>query len=120
MNRSTDNNKKPKKYETLLLISPRLSQQARDNLLSEVSLSIRNSGAEILAEFQWGLRTLAYQIQKCNEAYYNVLYFQLDDGKKLAEIESSWKKMEHILRFMTLVTKEVPETIEPFKTLNEG
>ncbi|RLC48119.1 MAG: 30S ribosomal protein S6, partial [Candidatus Cloacimonadota bacterium] len=45
-----------------------------------------------------------YPINKKKEAYYYIIYFQID-SEKIIELEKKYKLMENILRYLILISK---------------
>ncbi len=53
-----------RKFETLLLLSPELSGDLRTALLDSLKEVIVREGGKMLLEDHWGMRDLAYPVQK--------------------------------------------------------
>jgi small subunit ribosomal protein S6 len=62
---------------------------------------LKGKGAEIVHEENWGLRKLAYPIQKKSTGFYHLLEFKAE-GSILGEYEVTFKRDERILRFLTV------------------
>lgn len=57
-------------------------------------------GAEIVNEENWGLRKLAYPIQKKSTGFYQLLEFNADPSV-IAKLEINFRRDERIIRFLT-------------------
>lgn len=64
-------------YETLFILDPALEDEKKDAAIEMVKGVISTDG-EVGNVDVWGLRKLAYPIQKKNEGYYVVIEFQAD------------------------------------------
>lgn len=62
------------KYELMFVIDPTLEDEKKDAAVEAVKVIIAEAG-EITDTDVWGLRKLAYPINKKNEGYYVVMHF---------------------------------------------
>ena len=62
------------KYELLFILDPSLEEAARNTAIDTVKGIIAEAG-EVSEVNEWGLRKLAYPIQKKTEGYYVVMQF---------------------------------------------
>lgn len=53
-----------KNYETVFIMTPVLSDEQMKEAVSKFQKMLKEKGAEIIHEDHWGLRKLAYPIQK--------------------------------------------------------
>jgi len=51
-------------YETVIILTPLLSDEVAKEVIAKFSKLLTDNGAEIVQEDNWGLRKLAYPIQK--------------------------------------------------------
>lgn len=111
--------KKEKKqlYEGMYILNPTLSEDARKKALERITTGITHSGGEVRKIHDQGRRKLAYEIRGSREGYYYLVYFDASTSK-LGELWRDYHLNEDLLRFMTLKTEEVMETLE-FKKLPE-
>jgi small subunit ribosomal protein S6 len=67
-----------KNYETVFILTPVLSEvQMKDTVDKFVNL-LKNEGAEIINVENWGLKKLAYPIQKKSTGFYILIEFKAD------------------------------------------
>lgn len=104
-------------YEGMYIISPQLSEEARQKALDKIQAGITDRGGEIKKVHDWGRRRLAYDIKGHREGYYYILYFDTETAA-IDEMWSDYHLNEDLLRYMTLTVDEVKEKIE-FKSLAE-
>ncbi|HHN48176.1 MAG TPA: 30S ribosomal protein S6 [Bacteroidales bacterium] len=62
---------------------------------------LTGKGAEIVLESNWGLRKLAYPIQKKSTGFYYLIEFRAE-GNIIADLEVMYKRDERCLRFLTV------------------
>ncbi len=104
-------------YEGMYILNPTLSEDARKKALERITSGITGRGGEIRKVHDQGRRKLAYEIRGAREGHYFLVYFAAPTSK-LAELWREYHLNEDLLRFMTLKTEEVKETLE-FKKLPE-
>ena len=106
-------------YEIVLLFHPRLSEE---QVAAEVEnfKSERLGGAKITFEDFWGKKTLAYQIQKLDQATYVVLHFAYD-GKHLNKLDEEIRLDKNIIRHLvTAWPKDTPKmTLKEIEAWNK-
>ena len=57
-------------YESVIIFSPQLDEEALENAINRVQEVIKNGGGEIIKADRWGKRRLAYEIKDFTEGYY--------------------------------------------------
>lgn len=104
-------------YEGMYILHPTLSEEARKKALEKITGGITEKGGEIHKIHDQGRRKLAYEIRGSREGYYVLIYFT-SLASKLADLWREYHLNEDLLRFMTLKSEEVKQTLE-FKKLPE-
>lgn len=102
----------PTDYELILLLDPEVDQDGRDQLASDAKSRLE-SGGELTHESSWGMRKMAYEIEKKAEADYRYFRFQ---GEKplLDDLDHNLKITDGILRFRIFkVDPESPTDAPP-------
>jgi small subunit ribosomal protein S6 len=102
-------------YEGMYILNATLSEDARQKALEKILSGITNYGGEVHKIHEQGKKKLAYEINGKREGYYYLLYFNLD-AAAITELWGEYHLNEDLIRFMTLNTNKVVETIE-FKPL---
>ena len=88
-------------YETVFILTPVLSDdQAKEAVVKFKSL-LTDGGAEIVNEEAWGMKKLAYQIQKKTSGFYNLLQFKAEPAL-IDKLEVAYRRDEKVIRFMTV------------------
>lgn len=65
-------------YEILFVIDPMLEDEKKDAAVERVKEVITSEGGEVADVDVWGLRDLAYPIQKRTTGYYAVIQFKAE------------------------------------------
>ena len=91
-------------YESVIICRQDITKNQLDIIISEFKQIIENEKGKILAEEYWGLKNLAYEINKNKKAHYSMLVIEtLPD--KIEEYERKLRIHEDIIRFMTIKIK---------------
>lgn len=88
-------------YETVFILTPVLSEEQAKEAVGKFRKILKDLGANIIHEESWGLRKLAYQIQKKSTGYYH-LFEYTGTVNTVPELELAFKRDERVLRFMTV------------------
>jgi len=88
-------------YETVIIVTPVLLQEQVDEAVAKYRKFLTDNGAIIVQENNWGLRKLAYPIQKKNTGFYFLFEFQ-SDPSLVSKLEVEYKRDERIMRFLTV------------------
>ena len=89
-----------KQYETVFIMTPVLSDDQMKEAVSKFEKILVDKGAEIILSDNWGLRKLAYPIQKKSTGFYNLLEFEAE-GTLIEKLELTFRRDERIIRFLT-------------------
>ncbi|MBW6490882.1 MAG: 30S ribosomal protein S6 [Lentimicrobium sp.] len=90
-----------KNYETVFIMTPVLSDEQMKEAVVKFQKLLKDKGAEIVYEDHWGLRKLAYPIQKKTSGFYHLIEFKCE-GPLINDLEVAFKRDERILRFLTV------------------
>jgi small subunit ribosomal protein S6 len=88
-------------YETVFILTPVLSDEQMKEAVKKYQDFLTDNGAEIVHEEHWGMRKLAYAIQKKSTGFYHLIEFKAEGGL-IAELEVHYKRDERMLRFLTV------------------
>ncbi|MFP4622366.1 MAG: 30S ribosomal protein S6 [Bacteroidales bacterium] len=90
-----------KHYETVFIATPVLSEDQMKEAVEKFRNILRENNAEIVHEEDWGLRKLAYPIDKKSTGFYYLIEYEAE-GETIANLELELKRDERILRFLTV------------------
>ncbi len=90
-----------KQYETVFILTPVLSDVQVRDAVDKFRTILTENGGEIVHEEDWGLRKLAYPIQKKNSGFYHLLEFSAP-GAAIDVMETEFRRDERVIRFLTV------------------
>lgn len=88
-------------YETVFIVTPVLSQEQVNEVTSKYKELLQEGGCEVINEENWGLKKLAYPIEKKSTGFYHLFEFKASP-EFIEKWEITFKRDERILRFMTV------------------
>ena len=88
------------RYETVFIMTPVLSAEQVAETVEKFRGILKQHGGKIVHEEAWGLRKLAYPIQKKSTGFYQLLEFEVDPTAILP-FETEFRRDERILRFLS-------------------
>jgi len=88
-------------YETVIILTPLLSDEVAKEVIAKFSKLLTYNGAEIVQEDSWGLRKLAYPIQKKSTGYYHLTEYRAP-GELINKLEVEFRRDERVMRFLTI------------------
>lgn len=100
---------KMRKFETLLLLSPELSADSREALLTKLAGIIEKTNGTVTFD-HWGMRELAYPVQKHMRGYYVRLEY-ITSGDTIEELERIIRISNGIFKFMTVKLEDSVEEV---------
>ncbi len=87
-------------YETVFIATPVLSDVQIKEAVQKFKDIITENGGEIVNEEHWGLRKLAYPIQKKSTGFYQMFEFTAEPSM-IEKLEIQYRRDERIIRFLT-------------------
>ena len=87
-------------YETVFIATPVLSEAQIKEAVTKFRDIITSNGGEIVNEEDWGLRKLAYPIQKKSTGFYHLFEFKAEPSF-VETLEIQYRRDERIIRFLT-------------------
>ena len=87
-------------YETVFILTPVLSDVQMKEAVEKFKAILTENGGTITNEENWGLRKLAYPIQKKSTGVYSLLQFDADPSV-IATLELQFRRDERVLRFLS-------------------
>jgi len=90
-----------RQYETVFIMTPVLSEDQMKETVGKYKAILTENGAKIVHDENWGLRKMAYSIQKKSTGFYHLLQFEAP-GDLISKLEVEFKRDERILRFLTI------------------
>ena len=88
-------------YETVFILTPVLSDDQTKETVAKFTKVLKDNGAEILNEEAWGLKKMAYAIDKKSTGFYNLVEFKAEP-EVITTLETAYRRDEKVIRFMTV------------------
>ncbi|MCR5819502.1 MAG: 30S ribosomal protein S6 [Bacteroidaceae bacterium] len=88
-------------YETVFILTPVLSDDQMKEAVEKFKGILTNGGAEILNEELWGMKKLAYPIQKKSTGFYVLVEFKAEP-ELIAQLDTQYRRDERILRHIVV------------------
>lgn len=88
-------------YETVIILTPLLSEEIVKETLDKFRTYMTENGAEIIHEDNWGLKKLAYPIEKKSTGFYHLTEYKAP-GDLINKLELQFKRDERVMRFLTI------------------
>ena len=89
-------------YETVFILTPVLNEGQVQETVEKFSQVLKENSADLISTEAWGLRKLAYPIQKKSTGYYFTLTYN-GSGNIVDVLELAFRRDERIIRFLTTV-----------------
>ncbi len=90
-----------RKYEIMYVIRPTVLEDDRKALIEELNTIFTSRGAEVTKVSEWGMKDLAYEIEKHKKGYYVVLDVVSNDEARI-EFDRIVRIKETIIRYLIL------------------
>ena len=87
------------KYELAVVVSAKLEDDARAEVIEKVKALVTRFGGNITDVDEWGKKRLAYEIQKMKEAYYYFIHFESETTTP-GEIEERIRIRDGVIRYL--------------------
>ena len=87
-------------YETVFILTPVLSDVQMKEAVEKFKGILQAEGAEIINEENWGLKKLAYPIQKKSTGFYQLIEFKANPAV-VEKLELNYRRDERVIRFLT-------------------
>ncbi|MBO5188493.1 MAG: 30S ribosomal protein S6 [Alistipes sp.] len=87
-------------YETVFIVTPVLSEAQVQEVADKFQGVITENGGQIVNRENWGLKKLAYPIQKKTTGFYFLIEFAAE-GEIINKLETQYRRDERVIRFLT-------------------
>ncbi len=93
-------------YESIFITRQELTDADIKKTINSLKKVLEKNESKLLDTESWGLRNLAYKIEKNKKGHYIVLKID-GDGKAINELERNMRIDENIIRYLSIKTKEI-------------
>ena len=89
------------RYETVFILTPVLSEDQAKEAVTKFKDLLKEGNGKVRHEENWGMRKLAYPIQKKSSGFYTLIEF---DGEPefINKLETEYRRDERVIRFLTV------------------
>ena len=88
-------------YETVFILTPVLSDVQMKEAVEKFKGILTKNGAEIINEELWGLKKLAYPIEKKSTGFYVLVEFKAEPTV-IKTLEVNYRRDERVIRYITI------------------
>src|ERR1035438_2629392 len=88
-------------YEELFIVRPDLPEEETDQLIERLTTLIAGQGGNVDKVDKWGVRKLAYRVQKRTEGFYVLLQFTAKP-ETVRELERQLRVQDQVMKFITV------------------
>lgn len=105
-------------YEELFIARPDAPEEVIDAAIGQVESAVGAQGGVIEKVEKWGVRKLAYKVQKREEGYYVLLQFKAPP-EAVREVERRLRVNDDVLKYLTVRIDEKLKWLEKRKKARE-
>jgi small subunit ribosomal protein S6 len=89
-------------YETTFVLDPVMQKEDVEKTEAGFLNFLTEAGSEIVHVQRWGLRQLAYPINKRSSGLYFTVEFANPSGQLIERLEINYRRDENVMRFLTV------------------
>ena len=90
-------------YESVFILNPALSEDQVNDAIKRYEKLLKDNDCKIIDVENWGLKKLAYSIQKKLSGFYALIDFEYDSQENVIELyETELKRDERIMRYLNV------------------
>ena len=93
-------------YESIFIARQELGDKELENTIDNFKKILEKNNANLVDTESWGLRNLAYKIEKTKKGHYMVLKID-GNGDAIQELERNMRIDENIIRYLSLKTEGI-------------
>ena len=101
-------------YEELFIVRPNITDEELDPLMEQLRQVVTTHGGAVDKADKWGVRKLAYRLEKNTEGYYVLMQFSAAP-ETVKEVERRLRVSDLVLKFITVRIDEKLKKIEKRK-----
>jgi len=88
-------------YETTYILRPNLGEEQFTEIIDRTNAIVANDGGAIICLDRWGIKRLAFEINKEVQGYYVYMNYAAP-GKTVDEIERIFRIDDRVIRYLTV------------------
>lgn len=90
------------RYETVFILTPVLSEDQAKEAVKKFKDLIKKGRGKVHHDESWGMRKLAYPIQKKSSGFYHLFEFESEPAF-VDKLETEYRRDERVIRFLTVL-----------------
>lgn len=83
-------------------MNPVLSEEQIKETVQKFKKLLKDSKSKVVVEENWGLKKMAYSIQKKRTGFYYLMEFTSEDREIINKLELAYKRDERLMRWITV------------------
>ena len=88
-------------YETVFILNPVLSEDQVKETVNKYEKFLTSKGAKFVSKEDWGLKKLAYPIQKKKSGFYHLFQYSVEPNA-ISDLEIEFRRDERFMRHLTV------------------
>lgn len=105
-------------YEELFIVRHDAPEEEIDQIIEQLTSLIAGQGGNVDKSEKWGVRKLAYRLEKRNEGYYVLLQF-IAQPQTVHEVERRLRVSDLVMKFLTVRVDEKMKKVEKRRKARE-
>lgn len=89
-------------YELTFIVDPLLPNDEAKQVADSYLQFLQGEGCELVHFNEWGVKQLAYQINKRNTGFYYTIEIKANDGNFVGKLEVAFRRDERVMRFLCM------------------
>lgn len=106
-------------YEELFILRPDAAEEEIDAYIEQIKALIVSSKGTVDKVEKWGVRKLAYRVEKRNEGFYILVQFSTESTALVKEVERRMRVTDSVMKWITVRTDEALKKLEKRKLQRE-
>ncbi len=90
-----------RRYETIYILHPTLNEEEINTIIESTNTVLGTDGGQVISLDKWGLKKLAYLINKETQGYYIYCDYATDSANVL-EVERKFRIDDSVMKYMTV------------------
>jgi small subunit ribosomal protein S6 len=99
-------------YEELFIVRPDVTEEEVEGIVEPLRGVVTNAGGTVDKVDKWGVRRLAYKVEKRNDGYYILMQFTSAAPTVVREVERRLRVNDAVMKFITVRIDEKLKKVE--------
>jgi len=106
-------------YEELFILRPDAVEEEIDAYIEQIKTLITSSKGTVDKVEKWGVRKLAYRVEKRNEGFYILVQFSTEGTALVKEVERRMRVTDSVMKWITVRIDEALKKLDKRKLQRE-